>query len=286
MGRDSLQPTGEFISIGPTRLHYQIIGTQGPKAIAVHGASGNLRDWTLGPAQQLAKTHQVLIFDRPGFGFSDRAPKNGSSLSIQSALMREAAARLGFESTQLIGHSYGGSVALAWALDAPSTVKGLMLLSAPSQVWEGGLGLINSVTGAPVIGPVVSRVLPALASDSLVESTVARIFAPQPPPPGYIENVGSGLSLRPATIQNNAADLNALKEQIRDMVPRYPSLEMPIEILHGTADQTVPIDIHAIPLSMQLPEARFTPLEGIGHMPHHVAQKEMLSALARLEAAA
>lgn len=275
-------PTGRFVEAGGVRLHYQRIGAKGPKLIALHGASGNLRDWLLGPGPALARTHQVLLFDRPGFGYSQRALRNGQLLTVQAALLRRAAAQLGFERAKLLGHSFGGSVALAWALGAPESVSGLMLLGAPSQVWEGGLGLLNRVTGAPVIGPVAARVLPAFASDRLVRDTVTRIFAPQSPPPGYVENVGAALSLRPETIRNNAADLNALKEGVRAMVPRYPTLPMPIEILHGTADQTVPINIHAIPLSGQLPEARFTPLEGIGHMPHHAATTAMLEAAARL----
>ena len=60
----------------------------------------------------------------------------------------------------LVGHSYGGSVALAWAVDAPESISGLVLLAAPSQVWEGGLGLTNDLLASPVSGcrwPTPSR---------------------------------------------------------------------------------------------------------------------------------
>ena len=55
----------------------------------------------------------------------------------QAALIRGALARIGIERPLLVGHSYGGSVALAWAVDAPETVSGLVLLATPSQVWDG-----------------------------------------------------------------------------------------------------------------------------------------------------
>lgn len=282
MSQNERLQTGQFVMAGATRLHYRILGNSGPKVICVHGASGNLRDWTLGPAQELAKTHQVLVFDRPGFGLSERAKANGANLFVQAGLMRDGALQLGFGKSILIGHSYGGSVSLAWALDAPETLSGLMLLAAPSQVWEGGLGFLNAATGAPVIGQIVSRIAPVIASERFLKEWVAGIFAPQDAPAGYVDNVGIEFSLRPSQLRYNAADLGALKPQIRDMVLRYPSIDLPVEVLHGTADETVPIHIHSRLLAGQLQRGRLTELPGIGHMPHHVAPEAMLSALARL----
>ena len=46
---------------------------------------------------------------------------------------------------------------------------------------------------------------------------------------------------------------------------------MPVEILHGTADAVVPHAVHALPLARQIPGARLTTLEGMGHMPQHGA---------------
>jgi len=281
MDPDISRPTGQFLTVGSTRLHYRVLGT-GPKVIAIHGASGNLRDWTLGPAQALARGHSVLVIDRPGHGFSQRAPENGGDPSVQAGLMRAAAEQLGFGRAMMIGHSYGGTVALAWALDAPQTVSGLMLLAAPSQVWPGGLGLLNGLNANPVTGPVLSRLLPVLVPQGLKEAAVARIFRPQSPPPRYLERVDADLALRPQTVRANAEDLSELKRHIRSYVPRYPGLPMPVEILHGTADRTVPIDIHSDKLADQIPDAVYTRLDGIGHMPHHVATGAMLEALARL----
>jgi pimeloyl-ACP methyl ester carboxylesterase len=66
------------------------------------------------------------------------------------------------------------------------------------------------------------------------------------------------------------------------MVPRYPGLPMPVEILHGTEDTTVPLAIHSEPLSTQIPNARLTTIPGAGHMPHHSHLPEILVALDRL----
>ena len=116
---------------------------RGPAVCLIHGASGNLNDMTFRLAPALANRFEVIAVDRPGHGLSGLPEGGGVSIQRQAALLRGALARIGIERAMLVGHSYGGSVALAWAVDAPETVSGLVLLATPSQVWEGGLGLTN-----------------------------------------------------------------------------------------------------------------------------------------------
>ena len=61
---------------------------------------------------------------------------------------------------------------------------------------------------------------------------------------------------------------------------------MPIEIVHGTADEVVPIGVHSEPLARQIPGAVLTRLEGIGHMPHHAAPDAVEAAIHRAAARA
>lgn len=282
-GPDPGTPQGQFIDVDGTRLHYRTMG-KGPNAVLIHGASGNMRDWTVGPADALARKNTLLLFDRPGQGFSDPAPKDGSDPFVQARLMRTAAERLGFGQAHLVGHSYGGSVALAWALDAPETVTGMQLISAPSQVWEGGVGVLYDIAANPVTGPIFAGLAPSVIGDSTVENAIERIFAPQSAPPGYAEQINARLVLRPQALRSNARDLTQLKGHIRQMVPRYPELRMPVELVHGTADEVVGATIHTDLLARQLPQARYSRLPGIGHMPHHVATAQVTAAMERLNA--
>jgi pimeloyl-ACP methyl ester carboxylesterase len=252
--------------------------------VELHGASGNLRDWTFGPAQAIARSNTVLAFDRPGHGLSGLPDRGGERLDVQARLLRGALAQLGVGRVTLVGHSYGGSVALAWALDAPDSPDGLVLLAAPSQVWDGGLGFRTNLLANPLAGPLAARSLPALVTDATAAAAVAAVFAPQPAPEGYLEYLGRDLVLNPASLRANALQLTALKPQLRAMTPRYFGLPIPVEIIHGTADTTVPLAVHSEPLAGQLPRARLTRLDGVGHMPHHAALPELLAALARLPA--
>lgn len=271
----------QSVRVEGVTLTYRRAG-QGPVAVLVHGASGNLRDWTLGAFDAIARDHDTIAFDRPGLGRSDWPGPDGARLDVQVRLMREALTTLGVSRAILVGHSYGGSVALAWALLAPASVTGLVLLAAPSQVWPGGLGLSTDLLASPVTGPFLANAIPAFLPEAVAEAAAARVFEPQSPPAGYVAHLGFDRVLRAQALRANALQLAALKDQIRVMVPHYGALAMPVEVLHGTADTTVPLAIHSEPLAAQIAHARLQRLDGIGHMPHHVALPEVLAAIGRM----
>ena len=273
---------GETAMIDGTALHYERTGS-GPPLVLIHGASGNLRDWTFRAADRFAATREVIAFDRPGHGLSGTPETGIASLSAQASAMRTALSGMGIERATIVGHSYGGSVALAWALDAPDSVSGLMLLAAPSHEWPGGVGFSNEVLTTPAIGPLLARSASLFVTEGFAERAVAGVFEPQEPPPGYLDHLRLDLILQPSSLRANALQLTALKPQVAAMQSRYGELAMPVEILHGTADDTVWLTIHSEPLAAEAPDARLTRLDGVGHMVHHAALPQVEAALARLD---
>ena len=259
---------------------------RGPAVVLLHGASSNLSDMTFRLAPALARRHSVYVFDRPGHGESGWPARGGETLAVQARLLRLALERLGVARAYVIGHSYGGAVALAWALDAPRGVAGLLLLAAPSHGWRGGGGFANALIDAPLLGPLVARALRPLVPARLAARVVARAFAPQPAPPGYLAHIDLPLILDPACLRRNARQLAMLGRCLEPMVRRYAELVPPLEIVHGDADPTVSFGGHAQRLAAAVPGARLTRLAGIGHQPHQVALPEVLGAFARLRARA
>ena len=63
-------PVGEFVSVTGGRVHYVHAG-QGPDVILLHGAGGNLRDFTFSLMDHLTDRYRVTAFDRPGMGYTD-----------------------------------------------------------------------------------------------------------------------------------------------------------------------------------------------------------------------
>ncbi len=289
---DAYPPSGSFAEVDGTRIHLTVSG-QGPDIIVIHGASGSLRDATFRLVGQLEKNHRVIAVDRPGMGWSERPPGYGGVWNtaaeppaLQARLLQRATDTLGVTNPVVVGHSYGGAVALAWALERPDQTAGLVLLAAASNPWPGSLGALYQINASLAGSVFVIPLITALTPRGLVEDTVSTIFDPQEAPEGYLKHFGPEMTLRRNTMRANAQQVNGLRPHIVEMSARYNTLEMPVEIVHGTADTIVPLHIHSEPLSGQIPGAVLTRLEGVGHMPQHVASEAVLAAIDRAVARA
>ena len=273
---------GQMVEIDGKKLHLRISG-KGPPVVLIHGASGNLRDMTFRLAPALETRFTVIAVDRPGLGHSPAFDPGGESLADQVALMSAALDRLGFESVYLLGQSFGGAVALRWALDRPDQVAGMVLVAAVSNVWNTGLDPLYKLNVNPLSGPLLRLAIASVVPQSVVDASLAEVFAPQPVSAGYAERAGLALSLRRAQQRANALQVAKLKEQVRAMVPRYGEIEVPVIALHGTADKVVYYDIHTRLLADQIRDIEVVKLEGEGHMPHQTQTGKVVAALERLD---
>ncbi len=111
-------------------FHVQELG-QGPPVAMIHGMFlGNLASWYFSVAPILAGEHRVLMYDLRGHGRSERAT-TGYDLDTQAADLRALTARFDGQPLDLVGHSYGGLVALRFAVDHPERVRRLAIVEAP-----------------------------------------------------------------------------------------------------------------------------------------------------------
>ncbi|MBN2906459.1 MAG: alpha/beta hydrolase [Rhodobacteraceae bacterium] len=273
-------PTGRMLTVGTTRVHAHQEGT-GPDLILLHGAGGNTRDFTFDLMGRLTGRFRVTAFDRPGLGHTDPLHPHGESPAEQANVLEAAAQQMGLGPAVVVGHSYGGAVALAWALDHPARVASIVSLAGASMPWEGRLSAFYTVFSSRLGGALVAPLVATLTPRFIVENAVAGIFTPDPVPPGYVDYIGVALSLRADTLRINTRQVNNLKPHIRAMAARYGELKMPIEILHGTADPTVPLDVHSRPFAALVPSTHLTELKGVGHMPHHARPHQTVEAIER-----
>lgn len=274
-------PQGRAIHVGDAVIRADIRG-RGPDVILIHGANGSARDMA-SLAERLAQKYRVIAFDRPGLGYSSDLGIAGDSPLVQAEYLRAAAAQLGVRDPIVVGHSYGGAVAMGWALREPRT-KGVVILSGAVLPWEGGRDWLYGLTATPVAEVTVQPLASAFMPDWLMDRTVRTLFAPQVPPKGYADSIGADLALRPQTLRTNLRQLNRLKPYLWRMAPHYRELTLPIEILHGTEDKTVSLKVHSAPMT-ELPNVHLTRLPGVGHMVHHVAQDAVVAAVDRIAAA-
>lgn len=273
-------PEGQIITVDGHTMHAVVTG-QGPDLVLIHGASGNTRDLTFDLAPRLARHYRVIVLDRPGLGYTARINRTGATLIQQAALLQEAAAQLGADRPIVLGHSYGGAVALAWAVTRPDHIAALVNVAGAAKPWDSGLSTYYRVLSHPVLGPLVIPLLTAFVPDTRVEQAVREIFAPQEPPEGYLAHIGAGLTLRRHSLRANALQRANLLAEIEALHPRYAEITVPVEIVHGSADTTVGVAIHSEPLAAQIDGANLSVLDGLGHMPHHSAPEAVIAAIDR-----
>ncbi len=275
-------PLGRFVEAAGERLHVLEKG-DGPPVVLIHGASGNLRDFSFDLMDRIAaQGFRAVAFDRPGLGYSTRPRRGGDDPMIQARILIAGARAIDATPAVVVGHSYGGAVALAWALQAPQTTRGVVSVAGATHPWGGGAGLAYTLGSTMAFSGLVRRALSLVIDADEPEAVLKRIFRPNPAPEGYARYVGVGLALRPGTFRNNAADLAALNGKLETQAPRYGQLAAPVEVIHGTADRTVWASVHAEPLARDAPQGRLTLLDGVGHMPHHVAPEAVIAAVQRL----
>ncbi|PUB12740.1 alpha/beta fold hydrolase [Yoonia sediminilitoris] len=286
-------PVGQFAEVTGGQVHYVQKGS-GPHLILLHGAGGNLREFTFDLMDRLTDRYTVTAFDRPGMGYTDRVQgvetgpvaTEGDSPLQQARMLREAATALGITDPIVAGHSFGGIVAYAWAVegldsDNPVNAKALVSLAGVTMPWPGDLDPYYTINGSAFGGLVTVPLIAALTPPSVVRSRIEGTFAPQPAPDGYAEHIGAGLTLRQDSFRANIRQVNTLRAHVVELSKRYPDLTLPIEIVHGNADDTVPINIHAEVVIEIVPSANLTALDGVGHMPHHAAPEVVTTAIDR-----
>jgi len=277
-------PLGQVVTVEGHRIHVFDAGRPYPGApdlVLIHGANGNLRDFTFDLVGRLDSAFRVLAVDRPGLGYSDTLGNADSDPREQARVIRAALMQLGLERPIVLGHSYGGAVAMGWALQFERDTAGLVILAGATYPWPGALGGWYRLNNSP-LGRPARALVAALAPQNTVSAVLDEVFQPAAVPDGYTAYFGPNLSLRRASQANNTRQVNALLSYVTEMHGQYPTLTLPIELIHGDADTIVGLDIHSRRMIEDVASARLTVIENGGHMPHHSHPQMVVDAIERV----
>jgi pimeloyl-ACP methyl ester carboxylesterase len=240
----ALPPRGQFIEVAGARIHYLDKGS-GPAIVILHGLGGQMGNFTYALLERLTGEFRVILMDRPGSGYSTRAPGATGRLTEQAAIVAEFIRKLGLERPLLVGHSLGGAIALGVALDHPEVVKGLALVAplthvpkdvpAPFRAMDIKSDLLRWFVAWTVATPIGIR-----RGKAILDA----IFSPDPAPEDFPIRAGGILGLRPRSFFNTSSDMRAVNFDLAAMVARYPSLRVPVRILYGTSDEVLNYQTH------------------------------------------
>ncbi len=270
-------PLGNYVTVHEVRLHYVRAGTGRP-VVFIHGSFGSAYDGLCSIFETAKARYDTLLFDRPGHGYSGAPRKKALTLFEQARYLRDALAALGIEKPVLVGHSLGATVTLAFALEFPEAIAGIVLVSPYTVPWAGPTDRIHTWAAVPVLGEIYLHCLLWPVGNRLKKSIGERVFSPATPPEDYLAGA-SGLAMRPAHFRANAADICGLRPALRTMQERWKEVRVPAAILAGDSDLIARQERHARPLAQAVRGSRLLVLKGIGHQPLFNAPAQVLEAV-------
>lgn len=122
-------------------LHYRQQGT-GTDVVLLHGVATNLTYWLLTIVPRLAPHHRATTYDLRGHGYSELT-RSGYTSGHLAEDLRGLMDSLGIERAHLVGHSYGGAVALHFASRYPERIRSLTMADAPVPALQRYVSLAN-----------------------------------------------------------------------------------------------------------------------------------------------
>jgi pimeloyl-ACP methyl ester carboxylesterase len=267
---------GRFVDVDGVRLHYLDRGS-GAALVMIHGLGSMIDDFVLsGLVARAAERYRVIVIDRPGYGRSSRPRGRLWTPAAQAELIHRALRRLDVYCPALLGHSFGASVAAAYALRFP--VERLLLVSGyyyPTVRLDAPLLVPPAI---PLVGdamrytvsPILGRLLwPAWLRVLFAPAPVSRRFKPFP----------AWMALRPLQLRAAAEDAAVLLPAANAMASEYPKLKVPTLIIAGAEDRYVSAQAHSMRLHREVAGSELVLVPGAGHMVHHVAAAQVMRAI-------
>ena len=258
---------GKFLEIDGNRLHYVERGDpSAPPILLIHGLGGQVRNFGRALVEDLEKDYRLILVDRPGSGWSTRAPGASCSLWQQAETMAKFIQALGLDRPMIVGHSLGGALALTLAAEHPETVGRLALVCPLTQ---DQTEVPAAFKGLEIRSPLVRRIVAHSIAVPLAvinqEKILAQVFGPEPVPEDFPIAGGGALAARPEAFYETSSDLVAIEHQMPKLVERYPDIRVPVSILYAEGDQLLDPQFHGATTAAQLPDARLEIVPG-GHM--------------------
>jgi pimeloyl-ACP methyl ester carboxylesterase len=262
----ALPPRGRFMDIDGERIHYVDTGGVGPVIVMIHGLGGNLLHFHYALAGRLAGQFRLFLVDRPGSGYSSRAAGGDAGLTAQAAAIAKLIRALGLTRPLVAGHSLGGAVSLALALDHPDCVGGLALLAPLTHAQDEVPAVFRRlVIHSSLVRRLIAWTIATPLGIRRGPAVLKEVFAPEAVVPDFPLRAGGLLGLRPKAFYATSSDLVAVNDVLPAYTRRYPSLNLPFGILFGRNDRVLDYRQQGEAMTASCPALDLELTEG-GHM--------------------
>jgi pimeloyl-ACP methyl ester carboxylesterase len=257
------EPKENFLDIGKIRVRYVEAGT-GPVVVMIHGNAGSVDDYDFKSLGQLCGDHRVIAVDRPGHGKSDRPDGTDATLQVQTHLLHETLVQLGVKQPVIVGHSWGGALALAYAVMYPNEVSAIVLL-APAAYSDGrSPKFMRAVIKTPLVGDATLTVGRLLFGKHVLKKELEKAFYPEAVPPDYLRHASSTW-LHHKELRAILEDEWSLNKDLEKTSKHYKDIRIPVIIVTGDHDKVVSAKANAYRLKSSVRKSQLIELKDTGH---------------------
>jgi pimeloyl-ACP methyl ester carboxylesterase len=252
----------------------------GADVLLIHGSPGSIEDWAP-VVDALAGSFRVTAYDRPGHGYSGDVAEYGyeSNAEVAAALVDE----LELRNVVVVGHSYGGTTALALALrESPQAAAFVVIDSATYEPSRRADAMLRALTW-PVLGVGIATVLGPLQAPRRIRQGLLEQFRGAPPTEEFIA-LRTRIWSTPKVTHAIASETVGAAENLARLSPRYRTITRPLFVL-GQADDPFRRRT-AERLHRAVPGSSLELLSGTGHYVQLEKTAEVVTTIRRAASAA
>jgi proline iminopeptidase len=254
-------------------LHERRIGW-GPPTVVLHGGPGAHHDYLLPGFDALARGRELIYYDQRGGGRSPVSRDTPVGWREQVADLEALRQAWGLEQLTLAGYSWGGLLALLYAVEQPARVARLALVS-PAPAWRQAREEFERRFAQRNLAPELQRQRADLRDSGLREHDPAayaqRLFELSVAP--YFHDPERARELTPFRVTGRTQQEVWASLADYDLRPALAGLSIPAVVLHGESD---PIPIDTARTVAESLGAEFHPLANCGHVPYVEALDEFV----------
>jgi pimeloyl-ACP methyl ester carboxylesterase len=273
------QRTGRLMRVGDTSVRVVEHAGKDPAVILIHGLPGTAQDFD--EVTALLPGRHTIAFDRAGFGFSSGGYH---PFAEQLSTLQQLLAALGVRRPVLVGHSYGGTLALAYAARRPQDVRGLVLVDAAaagehSRFVDRAQSHFVQFLSWPVVQPIADASFSQLVRTASAKQADAAAFDPDEVDPVHEHRV-LALNMQHEDLDAYAGEQLEADDAIADLDKRLAGIATRAVVIQGEGDKFVKPE-HGRRLAALLPHARLEMVEG-GHMAPYLHPAVVAAAVSEL----
>ncbi|HYD49280.1 MAG TPA: alpha/beta hydrolase [Terriglobales bacterium] len=244
----------------------------GSDILMIHGSPGMLEDFDA-QARELRTTHRVTRYDRPGHGFSGDGGRYSLAHNARTALA--LIEKLGLERTVVVGHSYGGSTALALAQMKSPRVAAVVVVDSAVYQRIRPINPLYRLLRLPRFGLGLARLVPRGRIEATVAQSLAGEFKASAPSPQFT-SLRTTVFSQPKVLHAVANEHWDSDGELARQSPGYGEIEIPVYIAAQADDPSRRATAEKLGKQIARAEVLLVPASG------HYVQVEQPAAITEL----